>query len=272
MPTIPTGGIIAEPVDRARYAWYVTRPVHAVYHSRRLQGTPTPRARPTSDRRKATWSRWFLMAGRGFGKTKAGPEWVRHLAETGQAERIALMAPTAAAIRNVMIEGKSGILAVVFGEPITERWPRHLVVDGLDQIEVLLGAAPAEPRILIHPRCTHLIHAFQNYRRAERDGEFLDTPLDPQHKAEDLRDALPGGSAMRCPEAAKPRRIFGRSRLNGFSDVPHRRQAETSVRAGPSSKRSVGAALALAFHVHPLLDLFETTGEILMVLGSHGHP
>ena len=52
------------------------------------------------------------MAGRGFGKTKAGAEWVRHLAETGQAERIALMAPTAAAIRNVMIEGESGILAV----------------------------------------------------------------------------------------------------------------------------------------------------------------
>jgi hypothetical protein len=85
-------------------------------------------------------------------------------------------------------------------------------------------------------------------------------------------DALPGGSAMRCPKAAKPRRIFGRSRLNGFSDLPHRRQAETSVRAGPSSKRSVGAALALAFHVHPLLDLFETTGEIFMVLGSDGHP
>ena len=52
------------------------------------------------------------MAGRGFGKTKAGAEWVRHLAETKQAKRIALMAPTAAAIRNVMIEGQSGILAV----------------------------------------------------------------------------------------------------------------------------------------------------------------
>ena len=93
--------------------------------------------------------------------------------------------------------------ARVFGERITERWPSHLVVDGLDQIEVMLGAAPAEPRILIHPRCTHLIHAFQNYRRAERDGEFLDTPLDPQHKAEDLMDALRGGIRDAMPEGRK---------------------------------------------------------------------
>ncbi len=52
------------------------------------------------------------MAGRGFGKTKAGAEWVRHLAEAGKAQRIALLAPTAADVRNVMVEGESGILAV----------------------------------------------------------------------------------------------------------------------------------------------------------------
>ena len=61
--------------------------------------------------------------------------------------------------------------ARVFGERITDRWPVHPVIDGLDQIEVMLGSAPSEPRILIHPRCIHLIHAFQNYRRAERDGD-----------------------------------------------------------------------------------------------------
>ena len=49
----------------------------------------------------------------------------------------------------------------------------------------------------------HLIHAFQNYRRAERDGEFLDTPLDPQHKAEDLMDALRGGIRDAMPEGRK---------------------------------------------------------------------
>ena len=95
--------------------------------------------------------------------------------------------------------------ARVFGERITERWPSHGVVDGLDQIELMLGGASgAEPRILIHPRCTHLVQAFQTYRRAERGGEFLDTPLDPQHPAEDLMDALRGGIRDAMPEGRKP--------------------------------------------------------------------
>ena len=93
--------------------------------------------------------------------------------------------------------------ARVFGERITERWPSHGVVDGLDQIELMLGSAPNEPRILIHPRCQHLVHAFQNYRRAERGGDFLDTPLDPQHPAEDLMDALRGGVRDAMPEGRK---------------------------------------------------------------------
>jgi hypothetical protein len=44
--------------------------------------------------------------------TRTGAEWVRHLAETGQARRIALVAPTAADVRDVVVEGQSGILAV----------------------------------------------------------------------------------------------------------------------------------------------------------------
>lgn len=51
------------------------------------------------------------MAGRGFGKTRTGAEWVRGLVESGQAKRIALIAPTAADARDVMVEGESGILA-----------------------------------------------------------------------------------------------------------------------------------------------------------------
>jgi hypothetical protein len=94
--------------------------------------------------------------------------------------------------------------AHVFGERITERWPSHGVVDGLDQIELMLGGSGDEPRILIHPRCTHLVQAFQTYRRAERGGEFLDTPLDPQHPAEDLMDALRGGIRDAMPDGRKP--------------------------------------------------------------------
>ena len=40
--------------------------------------------------------RWLIMAGRGFGKTRTGAEWVRALAEGGRARRVALVAETAA--------------------------------------------------------------------------------------------------------------------------------------------------------------------------------
>ncbi len=57
------------------------------------------------------WRIWLILAGRGFGKTRTGAEWVRHLAETGRAGRIALVGETAADVRDVMVEGESGLLS-----------------------------------------------------------------------------------------------------------------------------------------------------------------
>lgn len=58
------------------------------------------------------WSVWLLLAGRGFGKTRTGAEWIRAEVESGRASRIALAARTSADAREVMVEGESGILAV----------------------------------------------------------------------------------------------------------------------------------------------------------------
>jgi predicted phage terminase large subunit-like protein len=58
------------------------------------------------------WRIWLLLAGRGFGKTRSGAEWVRAQAESGAASRIALVAPTARDARLVMVEGESGLLAI----------------------------------------------------------------------------------------------------------------------------------------------------------------
>ena len=58
------------------------------------------------------WRVWMLLAGRGFGKTRCGAEWVRMMVETGQARRIALVAPTSSDTRDVMVLGESGILGV----------------------------------------------------------------------------------------------------------------------------------------------------------------
>lgn len=69
-------------------------------------------ARPAQLPPAGSWRVWLLLAGRGFGKTRTGAEWVRQMVEDGRAWRIALVAPTAAAARDVMIEGESGLLAV----------------------------------------------------------------------------------------------------------------------------------------------------------------
>lgn len=53
---------------------------------------------------------WMLIAGRGFGKTKTGAETCRDVINT--AARIALVGPTAADVRDVMVEGESGLLSV----------------------------------------------------------------------------------------------------------------------------------------------------------------
>jgi phage terminase large subunit-like protein len=64
------------------------------------------------------WTTWLVLAGRGFGKTRCGAEWVRAQVcgitplARGRARRVALVAETAADARDVMVEGESGLLAV----------------------------------------------------------------------------------------------------------------------------------------------------------------
>jgi phage terminase large subunit-like protein len=68
-------------------------------------------ARPNQLAPAGDWQTWLFLAGRGTGKTRAGAEWVRMMVETGKAKRVALVAPTAADARDVMVEGQSGILS-----------------------------------------------------------------------------------------------------------------------------------------------------------------
>jgi len=58
------------------------------------------------------WTIWLILAGRGWGKTRCGAEFVRYHVENNLAGRIALIAEDAGDARDVMIEGESGILAI----------------------------------------------------------------------------------------------------------------------------------------------------------------
>lgn len=74
------------------------------------------------------WSGWLVLAGRGFGKTRAGAEWVRAEVEAGRARHIALVGATAADARGVMVEGEAGLLAIAppWCRPLWEPSKRRL--------------------------------------------------------------------------------------------------------------------------------------------------
>src|SRR4029453_9498483 len=58
------------------------------------------------------WRAWLMMAGRGFGKTRAGAEWIHRLATGRAGLRIALVGASIAETRGIMVEGVSGLLSV----------------------------------------------------------------------------------------------------------------------------------------------------------------
>ena len=83
------------------FADRIAPPAREWHRVRRAKQAP-----PTGD-----WSTWLILAGRGWGKTRTGAEWVQDQVEAGR-RRIALVARTAADYRAVMVEGESGLLAI----------------------------------------------------------------------------------------------------------------------------------------------------------------
>lgn len=83
-------------------------------------------ARPDQLAPPGEWRTWLALAGRGWGKTRTGAEWVRSITPT--CGRIALVAPTAADVRDVIVEGESGIMAISpnWDRPIYEPSKRRL--------------------------------------------------------------------------------------------------------------------------------------------------
>ena len=73
---------------------------------------------PAAAANGAPWLTWLLVGGRGAGKTRAGAEWIRAQAlglapfAREPVTRIALVGETEHDVREVMIEGISGLLAV----------------------------------------------------------------------------------------------------------------------------------------------------------------
>lgn len=88
-------------------------------------------ARPNQVAPDGNWTTWLILAGRGFGKTRTGAEWVRERVESGLSKRIALIGKTPADVRDVMIEGESGLLNISppYNMPTYEPSKRRLTWD-----------------------------------------------------------------------------------------------------------------------------------------------
>ena len=75
-------------------------------------------ARPDQKPPDGNWLTWLLLGGRGAGKTRTGAQWVRGMAlglppfAERPVARIALVGETYADVREVMIEGVSGLLTL----------------------------------------------------------------------------------------------------------------------------------------------------------------
>lgn len=70
------------------------------------------RARPSQLPPDTDWRIWLIKTGRGWGKTRTAGEWVRDQVQAGKCGRLHLVARTAADVRDTMVEGESGIMAI----------------------------------------------------------------------------------------------------------------------------------------------------------------
>ena len=100
------------------------------------------------------WRLWLICAGRGFGKTRAGAEWVRHVAEEHPFARIALVARSIHEARAVMVEGESGLLACHTGSERPHFEPSLRRLTWSNGAQATLFSA-GEPESLRGPQHSH---------------------------------------------------------------------------------------------------------------------
>ncbi len=100
------------------------------------------------------WRIWLIMAGRGFGKTRAGAEWVREIATADPEARIALVGASLGETRAVMVEGDSGLLAISPPHRLPKFEPSLRRLTWPNGAQAMLYSA-AEPESLRGPQHSH---------------------------------------------------------------------------------------------------------------------
>lgn len=110
---------IAHRRDRQRRWWYCNRgrtcdgKPHEGFEYKHARGKQWP---PEDN----DWLSWFIMSGRGFGKSRTGAEWVRYV--TRYVGRIAMVGRRGTDVRLTMVEGESGLIFVCENAGIPYTW------------------------------------------------------------------------------------------------------------------------------------------------------
>lgn len=154
-------------------------------------------ARPEQLPPDGDWLTWSYLAGRGAGKTRSAAEWVHEQAETHPGCRIALVGRTPADVRDVMIEGESGIIAIAHeNAPIYQSTKRRLTWANGSIAQAYSAEVPSQLRGPQHH------YAWADEAAAWTDapkGDVLDTAWN------NLMLGLRLGSSPRCVVTTTPK-------------------------------------------------------------------
>ena len=172
---------------------------------------------PDAGRNGQDWTTWLVLGGRGAGKTRTGAEWIRRMAMgsassgLNPAGRIALVGETYADVREVMIDGVSGLFAV------HPRWERPVFEVGRRRLTWPNGAvaqafSAEEPEALRGPQfdvawCDELA----KWPNAELAWDNLQFALRLGDKPREVVTTTPRPTALLKRLAADPRTALSRA-------------------------------------------------------------
>ncbi len=186
------------------------------------------------------WTVWLVLGGRGAGKTRTGAEWVRRMALGDPLSglppvgRIALVGETYADVREVMIDGVSGLLAV------HPRWQRPTLEVGRRRLTwpngaIAQGFSAEEPEALRGPQfdaawCDELA----KWPNAELAWDNLQFALRLGVRPREVVTTTPRPTALLKRLAADPRTALSRAgtAANAYNLAPAFLDAVVSRYAG----------------------------------------
>ena len=180
------------------------------------------------------WLGWLILAGRGFGKTRAGAEWVRALAEADPEARIALVGASLGEARSVMVEGGSGLIAIAPDDKRPKFEPSKRQLKWPNGALATLYSA-GEPESLRGPQHSHARRTVPERRLRQRNNRTGRFPA-----------ALRGGSRTGCSAHCPGRRPEladwnGRERRLERQGGPDRDAPVRQLAICPAARRDVPA-------------------------------